>query len=392
MGRVQEPRFDDAGTSQTHAASGGAEFFEVESNRVRLLRDGRQAYPAMLEAIGRARREVLLEMYWIQGDRAGLTFRDALVAKAEQGVDVRVSYDAVGSIGAPWSMWEPLIAAGGQVFEFGPVSPLRKRFRLKRINFRDHRKILVIDAETAFTGGMNIGDPWLPHEEGGEDWRDDGIEVRGPVAKDLRSLFFEMWRGTGRSAPRDADRLSRQVEGRVTVLANHHGRARGIRPFYLRAIRAAKERIDIANPYFLPGPILLSALSSATRRGVEVRILIPGQSDVWVVSMAMSSLMGRLLESGARVFTYQGRIMHAKTAVFDDELATTGTYNLDARSRRYNRECNIAVRDQSVATAFRASFERDLADSTELSLSAWKSRPLGHRFFAWFAYPLRQFL
>jgi cardiolipin synthase len=392
MGCVQEPRFDETGTTGVRVTAGGPKFFDVDSNRVRLLRDGREAYPAMLDAIARARREVLLEMYWIQGDRAGLMFRDALVAKAKEGVDVRVSYDAVGSIGAPWSMWEPLIAAGGQVFEFGPVSPLRKRFRLKRINFRDHRKILVVDAETAFTGGLNIGDPWLTHEDGGEDWRDDGIEVRGPVAQDLRSLFFEMWRSTGRGVPRDTDRLPRQVSGRVAVLANHHGRPRGIRPFYLRAIRAAKERIDIANPYFLPGPIVLSALSSATRRGVEVRILIPGQSDVWVVSMAMSSLMGRLLESGARVFCYQGRVMHAKTAVFDDEVATTGTYNLDARSRRYNRECNIAVHDRSVATAFRASFEMDLADSQELSLSAWKARPLGHRFFAWFAYPLRQFL
>jgi cardiolipin synthase A/B len=192
--------------------------------------------------------------------------------------------------------------------------------------------------------------------------------------------------------PRDIDRLPRKVSGHIAVLANHHGRRRGIRPFYLRAIRAARRRIDIANPYFLPGPIFLGALSSAQRRGVEIRILIPGQSDVWVVSMAMGSLIGRLLEAKARVFAYQGRVLHAKTAVFDDDLATTGTYNLDARSRRYNRECNIAVRDVGVAESFRASFERDLADSQELSLSAWKARPLGHRFFAWFAYPLRQFL
>jgi cardiolipin synthase len=392
MGSVQEPRIDEVGTSRAWAPSSGPPFVEIDSNRVRLLRDGREAYPAMLSAIEAARREVLLEMYWFQGDRAGHMFRDALLAKAKQGVDVRVSYDALGSIGAPWSMWEPLIAAGGQVFEFGPVSPLRKRFRLKRLNFRDHRKVLVIDSETAFTGGMNIGDPWLSREEGGEDWRDDAIEVRGPVAKDLRSLFFETWRRSGRDVPRDTDRLPRKYSGRVAVLANHHGRARSIRQFYLRAIRWAKQRIDIANPYFLPGPILLAALSSAQRRGVEVRILIPGQSDVWVVSMAMGSLIGRLLEARARVFTYQGRILHAKTAVFDDALATTGTYNFDARSRRYNRECNVAVRDESVARAFRASFERDLADSKELSLSAWKARPLGHRFFAWFAYPLRQFL
>lgn len=367
-------------------------FFEVESNRVRLLRDGREAYPAMLEAIAGARREVLFEMYWIQGDRAGLMFRDALVAKAKEGVDVRVSYDAVGSISAPSSMWQPLVAAGGDVCEFGSVSPLLARFRFDQINFRDHRKILVVDSETAFTGGMNVGDPWLPREQGGDDWRDDGIEVRGPVAEDLRSLFFENWLRMGRAVPRDAGRLPRRPSGRVVVLANQHGRARGIRTAYLRAIRRAKRRIDITNPYFLPGPFFLSALYGAQRRGVEVRILIPGQSDVWVVSMAMSSLIGRLLESNARVFAYQGRILHAKTAVVDETFATVGTYNLDARSRRYNRECNIAVHDRDVARAIRASFEKDLETSAELSLATWKQRSLAHRFFAWFAYPLRQFL
>ncbi len=390
MGSVTEPAFE--GATQTADDDGAGRFFEVDDDRVRLLRDGREAYPAMLDAIARAESEVLLEMYWFQGDSAGMKFRDALVAKARQGVDVLVSYDAVGSIGAPSSMWEPLVAAGGEVFEFGPVSPLRERFRLNRINFRDHRKILVIDGKTAFTGGMNIGNPWLPHEEGGENWRDDAIEVRGPVAAALRALFFETWRRTGHALSPNIPRLPRKPSGRVVVLANHHGRARGIRPAYLKAIRAAKQRIDIANPYFLPGPIFLSALYRAMRRGVEVRILVPGQSDVWVVSMAMSSLIGRLLEANARVFAYQGRVFHAKTAVFDEAFATTGTYNLDARSRRYNRECNLAVRDAEVARAFRASFEKDLGDSVGLSLDTWKKRSVTHRFFAWFAYPLRQFL
>jgi cardiolipin synthase len=125
---------------------------------------------------------------------------------------------------------------------------------------------------------------------------------------------------------------------------------------------------------------------------VDVRILIPGVNDVWVVSMAMSSIIGRLLENDVRVFAYQGRVLHAKTAVFDETMCTVGTYNLDPRSRRYNRECNIAVYDAAMARAVRASFEKDLESSTELSLSAWKARPIGHRFFAWFAYPLRQFL
>jgi len=345
----------------------------------------------MLQAIVGAKREVLLEMYWFQGDRAGAMFRDALTERARQGVDVRVTYDALGSIGVPSSMWQPLLEAGGQVYEFGPISPLRQRF-LKRLNFRDHRKILVVDGDVGFTGGLNIGDPWLPVEEGGSNWRDDAIEVRGPAAHDLRTLFYETWRRSGRPVPIDVGKLSKKKLERVLLLTNRRRHKRGIRQTYLRAIRRAKSRVDITNPYFLPGPFFLAALTRAQARGVEVRILIPGQNDVWVVSMAMASVIGRLLESNARVFAYQGRVLHSKTAVFDESLAMVGTYNLDARSRRYNRECNIAVADREVARALRASFERDLGESVELSLSSWKQRPLAHRFFAWFAYPLRQFL
>jgi cardiolipin synthase len=379
--------FADSGRAETKG-----DFFDVDRNRVRLLRDGREAFPAMLGAIGKAQREVLLEMYWIQGDRAGAMFRDALAERARKGVDVRVTYDAVGSIGVPSSMWEPLLVAGGQVYEYGPLSPWRERF-LSRLNFRDHRKILVVDGRTAFTGGLNIGDPWLPAEVGGGDWRDDVIEMQGPVAADLRALFYETWRRTGRPVPVDVGKLTRAARSnRVVLLTNRRRHRRGIRQAYLTAIRHAKERIDITNPYFLPGPLFLAALRHAEERGVEVRILIPGQNDVWVVSMAMSSVIGRLLESNARVFCYQGRVLHAKTAVFDETFTMVGTYNLDARSRRYNRECNIGVRDRDFARAARASFERDLGESVELSLAAWKQRPLSHRFFAWFAYPLRQFL
>jgi cardiolipin synthase len=367
-------------------------FLDVDGNHVRLLRDGREVYPAMLDAIAAAKHEILLEMYWIQGDKAGLRFRDALAAKAAQGVDVRVSFDSIGSIGAPWSMWQPVLAAGGQVIEFAPISPLRRRFNVKALNQRDHRKILVVDSHNAFIGGMNIGDPWLPVEDGGQNWRDDGVEMRGPIATDLRSLFFETWRREGRTPPADTRRLRRKVLGRVIVLANHHGPRRSIRNTYLKGIRHAQQRVDITNPYFLPGPIMLTALHAARRRGVDVRVLIPGINDVWVVSMAMSSIIGRLLESEVRVFAYQGRVLHAKTAVFDETLATIGTYNLDPRSRRYNRECNVAIYDAGVARLARASFEQDLKNATELSLARWKEQPLVHRVLSWLAYPVRQFL
>jgi cardiolipin synthase len=401
MGTVEDIRVPPAPTAQPQdetaavrlppPPSGG--FFEVDGNLVRLLRDGREVFPVMLEAIARAEREILLEMYWFQGDKAGLLFIDALAAKARQGLDVRVTFDSIGSIGAPLSMWDPLRAAGGQVVEFSPISPLRRRFRFKALNHRDHRKILVVDEKIGVTGGMNIGDPWLPVEQGGEDWRDDAVEVRGPGVRDLRALFFETWRREARTPPPSGmRRLGRRVSGRLVVLANQHGPKRNIRNAYLKGIRHAKERIDIANPYFLPGRMLLAAIRAARRRGVDVRILIPGISDVWVVSMAMSSIIGRLLECDVRVFAYQGRVLHAKTAIFDETLATIGTYNLDPRSRRYNRECNIAVYDAPFARAVRASFDQDLKSATEVSLAAWKARPLLHRFLAWLASLVRPIL
>jgi cardiolipin synthase len=364
----------------------------VGPDDVRLLRDGSEAYPAMLRAIAAAEREVLLEMYWFQGDRTGIAFRDALAERARAGVAVRVTYDAVGSLGVPATMWDPLRRAGGEIFEFGPVHPLRQRVRWDRIEFRDHRKILVVDGKVGFTGGMNIGDPWSALALGGQNWRDDAIEIRGPAVEEMRSIFFSTWRHSGRTLPIDVVPLARRPKSRVVVLADRHGRRRGIRHAYLSAIRRASERIDIANPYFLPGPIFLSALRSARRRGAEVRILVPGKSDVWLVSMAMGSVISNLLVHGVRVFAYQDRVFHAKTAVFDETMATIGTYNLDARSRRYNRECNVAVYDKAFAAHVRASFEQDLRSAKELSLATWKERSLSHRFFAWFAYPLRQFL
>jgi cardiolipin synthase A/B len=346
----------------------------------------------MLEAIASARKEVLLEMYWFDDDRTGRLFLDALVERCRAGVGVRIAYDAVGSLGAPSSMWEELEHAGGEVLEYGPVRPWHVRFRWDRIERRDHRKMLVVDGEIGFAGGINIGDPWSPRSHGGEDWRDDAVEIRGPAAREMRAVFYESFARCGGTAPPDVIRLPKRPASKVAVLVDRHGRARSIRRAYALGVRHARSRIDIANPYFLPGPIFLSGLRRAARRGVQIRILVPGKSDVWLVSMAMESVTLGLLRHGVRVFEYQNRVMHMKTAVFDTTMATVGTYNLDPRSRRYNRECNIAVHDAAFARQVRESFERDLADSVELTADALEKRPLMHRLLARLAYPLRQFL
>ena len=369
------------------------ETFVVGANRVRLLRDGTVAHAAMLEAILAARDEILLEMYWIGADRVGRRFRDALAERARAGVVVRIIYDSVGSFGLPGDFWAPVLEAGGRVREFSPVAPWRRRFRFARIHFRDHRKNLVVDREIGFAGGINLGDAWAPPE--GPGWRDDAIEIRGEAAPRIREAFFRVWARLGDSPSAEAEaEASTQAGSPVRVLTNeilgHPNRA--IRRAYLWGIRHAQTSIEIESAYFLPGPLFLHALRNAARRGVRVRVLVPARGDVWLVTLATSSIIGRLLEDGIEVFAYSGRILHAKTAVFDERFAMIGSHNLDALSWRFNLECNVVVDDAAFAAHVARSFDADCADSRRLTLSEWRSRPRVLRVAAWFVALFRELL
>ena len=178
----------------------------VEGNRVTLLHDGVQCYPAMLEAIAAAEREVLLEMYWFGSDRTGWRFAEALMEKARAGIPVDVIYDAVGSIEADGALFDALRDAGCRVLEYNPIAPWRQRFRLGVVNNRNHRKMLIVDRKIGFTGGVNIGDPWAPEEEGGEGWRDDMIRIEGPAVEFMRRIFLHGWKSTvGGTPPRASE-------------------------------------------------------------------------------------------------------------------------------------------------------------------------------------------
>ncbi|MGH7437548.1 MAG: phospholipase D-like domain-containing protein, partial [Polyangiaceae bacterium] len=297
-------------------------------NGVRLLRDGAVAFPAMLEAIAGASREILLEMYWVGADRVGHRFRDALVERARAGVRVRVIYDAVGSLETPEAFWRPLVEAGAQVREFSPISPFKSPFEFGRLFFRDHRKLLVADGVTGFVGGINLGDAWMPEDGPESAWRDDGIEIRGPAAANLRVAFYGVWRRLGGEVPPDVRRAVPRETSGVRVLTNRVERRpnRQILRSYLSAIGHAEWSVDIASAYFLPGVRFLRALRAAARRGVRVRVLVSERSDVQIVALAMSSLYGRLLADGVEVFAYAPRVLHSKTAVFDDRLTMIGSH------------------------------------------------------------------
>lgn len=374
---------------------------EVAGNRVTLLHDGAQCFPAMLEAIASARHEILLEMYWFGSDATGWRFAEALVRRAREGLRVRVLYDAVGSWEASPALFEAMQDAGCEVLEYNPIAPWRRRFHLGVINNRNHRKMLVVDGRIGFTGGVNLGDPWAPLDEGGGGWRDDCIRIEGPAVEQMRRLFRHAWGEVTRS-PRRASippsELSSFIQGTpgntpVRVHANHYlGERRAVRRVYLANIRHARRRIYIANSYFVPDRVVRRALAAAVARGVDVRVLVPGECDVPAVKYAMQRDYDWLVRHGIQVYEWQGPILHSKSAVIDGTWCAVGSYNLDSRSWRFNLEIIVSVIDRHVGQAMEERFLDDLRNSQRIELDTWRFRPLSQRALERFFHLFRRFL
>ncbi|MDQ2644549.1 MAG: phospholipase D-like domain-containing protein [Myxococcota bacterium] len=374
----------------------------VASNSVRLLINGREAFPEMLAAIHGAKRSVLLEMYWFDSDRVGRTFAAALIEAARRGVKVAVIYDAIGSLGASPEMFDELRAAGAHVLEYNPVAPWRRRFRLARLTRRDHRKILLVDGTLGFTGGVNIANQWAPEEEeGGGGWRDDMIRVEGPVVDGFLRCFAGAWqRQAGELPAFVAEALAVpepqpirteghrvQVVGEVGIGGRH---AMGSN--YLVAIYRADRRVWIKNSYFVPDRRVVRALRRAARRGVDVRVIVPGESDVPVTAWASRHVWGRLMRSGVRIYQWTRGILHSKTAVVDGNWSTIGTFNLDHLSLRMNLEVNVTVLDEDFGARMEHSFMSDLGQCVEVEPRGFRFRSLGDRLLELIAYRFRKFL
>lgn len=364
-------------------------------NRVTPLRDGIEAYPAMLDAIRGAKRTVLLETYTLEDDFVGRAFREALLERREAGVTVRVMYDAVGSFDLPDAFVESLREGGIHTLEFNPVAPWRARFGLNR---RNHQKSLVVDDEIGFTGGLNVGAEYAPLEEGGGGWRDQAVCIEGPAVHDLARNFHRTWvRAGGRVFPDPRMVRSRpSSEGftsDVAIVSNFGLRTRSrMRLSAFRAIAKAKHRIDIWNAYFIPGILLRRALKAAVRRGVEVRVIVPAVSDVAAVWWASRRLYTRMLKNGIRIFEWPERMMHAKSAVIDGIWTTVGSYNIDSRSLEHNLEVGAIVLDRDVGASMQEEFDHDVALCREVDLAEWKKRSRWHRFVEWFFYQFRYWL
>ncbi len=365
----------------------------IDGHHVSLLRNGVEAYPAMLEAIEQAEEQVLLEMYWFGSDTIGWRFANALVSAAERGLDVRVIYDAVGSVDADLEMFEHLRRQGVHVLEYNPIFSWRRRLRGARISRRDHRKILVVDAQVGFTGGINIAEEWCPTDPRAEPWRDDMVRVIGPEARDFVRVFERTWRRHGGDLSSVPVRsLPRHTSQAVQVLSEGNRSRREIHRAYLANIWFAKERVWISNSYFVPNPKVVRALIAAACRGVDVRVLLPGKIDVWVVQYASQAMWHKLLRAGVKIYRFGGNVLHAKTAVVDGRWCTVGTYNLDHLSFSLNLEVNLAVTDEGFGELMDRSFEEDLSRAEEVLLERFEQRSVWVRTLEWLFYQFRSLM
>lgn len=385
MGERHESEPGRAGTSR--AAEGLCLLPEamVGGNLATLLVDGEEAYPAMLGAIAGAERSVLMDSYIFNDDAAGRAFAAALSERARAGIPVHLIVDGVGTLKVPDGFFGEMRAAGVSVLVYRPIHFWRKGWGLL---FRNHRKLLVVDGRIGFAGGINIGDDWLPRAQGGQGWHDIHIRVEGPAARRLAVLTLSTWqkhaglrpnlRALAPEAP-PAGGTSVNIVG-----SSERKKRRPIRRSYLHAIKNARRYIYIANAYFVPDLGIRRALRNAARRGVDVRVMVPAKGDIPIVQLASESLYDRALRAGIRLLLWQDAVLHAKTAVIDDQWATVGSFNLDHRSWAMNLEVNVNVVDRDFALRLRAAYESDEARCVRLDRETWRRRPLWRRLAQWF--------
>jgi cardiolipin synthase A/B len=341
-------------------------------NSATVLHNAAMTYRSMLEAIENATNHIHVEFYIIQPDRTGIALRDRLTEKARGGVEVRVLVDGLGSLGLPAGFWQPLQDAGGQAAVFRPVlRTLRRLSRRDRVDFRNHRKIVVTDGKVGFTGGINVGREYLGLDPEMGRWRDTHVRIAGPSVLALQRAFAEDWlTATGELI--DDERFfpsqSEGDEGDCMVQIVDSGPDRpwsSMSYIYTQAIALARERLWITNPYFVPSPPIFEGLIAAALRGIDVRILLPKRSDSLLVSLAAASFFKELLEAGVRIFQYERGFIHAKTMLVDSWVGTIGSANLDMRSFNLNFELNAFVYGEAFVETLAEHFLADLENAVE---------------------------
>ncbi len=349
-------------------------------NQVTFYFDGRSAFEAMMEAIRSARRHIHLETFIFQPDETGCRFLDLLAQKSREGVEVRLLYDAMGSLRLHRRTLLPLLEAGGRCTAFLPLNPLRRRIQ---VNLRNHRKILVVDGQVAFTGGLNIGREYLGQDTRFGFWRDTHLRLEGPAVSGLQRVFIEDWDFAADEHLQGARYFGdARAAGPYPVQVVYSGpdlELKSIREVYFAAILRARERLWIATPYFVPDAGLRDALRLAGYRGVDVRLLCQYHPDKWIPYFAGRYYWGEVLDAGVKVYQYTKGMMHAKVVLVDGEWASVGTANLDMRSLHLNFEVNCLIYSQQATAELEAAFRRDLETAIRIERGVFKRRPMASR-------------
>ncbi|KFX68291.1 cardiolipin synthase [Pseudomonas taeanensis MS-3] len=357
-------------------------------NKVELLQDGPNTYKAMLAAITAATDHINMETFILEDDEIGQRFAAELIVKQQEGVQVNLMYDSVGTLGTPKAFFKELADGGVDLLEFNPVNPVTAKAGWE-VNQRDHRKLLIVDGRIAFLGGVNISSVYSGGSlsqsskvrPGGElPWRDTHLQVEGPVVAELQQLFIDTW-----IQQKGEPLIPRNYLPLLEPKGNEVVRAIGSSPeepysliyaTLISALRSAQSEIWLTNAYFVPDPQLLTTLKEAVARGVDVRLVLPSSTDSWLVFHASRSNFSELLEAGVKLYERRGALLHVKTAVIDGVWSTVGSTNLDWRSFLHNYEVNAVVLGNDFGEQMRAAFKADQANSSEITLEQWRRRSI----------------
>jgi cardiolipin synthase len=354
----------------------------LEGNRVEVLSNGDEIFPAMLKAIRGAEKTITFETYIYWSGSIGREFADTLAERARAGVKIHVLLDWIGSLKMDPSLIEEMKQAGVQVMKYHKP----RWYTLHRLNNRTHRKLLIVDGREGFTGGVGIADEWRGHAQDPDHWRDSHYHLQGPAVAQMQAAFMENWikvSGEVLHGPDYFPPLEPLGEARAQVFSSSPtGGSESMRLMYLLAITAAGRSIHLSTPYFVPDALSRKALIDAVRRGVKVQIITIGPvTDTELVRHASRARWGELLEAGVEIYEFQPTLYHVKAMIVDGLWISVGSTNFDPRSFNLNDEANLSYFDADVAQHLEEIFRQDLARSRQVTLQEWKDRPFSEKFW-----------
>jgi len=353
------------------------------NHSIQIFKDGKAAFDALFQEIEKAQKLIALEFYIFRDDETGWALAGLLSRKAQEGVKIYLIYDHFGSRGTSSRFWGFLRDSGVMVRSFHPL----EWRSLDRYLHRDHRKLVVIDGRVAFTGGLNIGDEYRGYlRKRATGWRDTGACMEGPIGAAMLEFFAKSWRECqGGKIEREGVKrnlIEGGKEGGIQMIPLFSASRASMKAFQRvlhLSLLSAQESIYITVAYFIPPRRILQLLSRAARRGVDVKLILPGESDLKLTSFASRAFYTCLLQQGVKLFHYRPGILHAKTMVFDRRWIILGSANLDARSFKYNYECGVGVLDRGVGEEMERMFQEDLGDSMAVTLEETNRYPLWER-------------